>query len=251
MSQAQEEQNRHYINLELDRQRKLQSAYVDLGVPESAEHSIWLAGYRAAGGLNGRPNGLGAAQDASCPQPMATHASAVMENEEEDPTKRTIMMYSASKARWYTLTVNFDPGTPENWMSPHVVNLLDLPVQVVVLSSYETSNGQTLSSTEAVKGVLWCGENAPRTRQADFRLAHNAPFDVLFGNNLLISEDIHSLNKHNLILTKKVETKAGKAVVAKNRTIVEAEAVALERKRQTAETAKKMLANPPPAGSKK
>jgi hypothetical protein len=51
-----DEQTRNYHEMELNRQRALQAGYVNSGVPTSIEHAMFVAGYRAAGGLmNGEP----------------------------------------------------------------------------------------------------------------------------------------------------------------------------------------------------
>jgi len=206
MSPAQQEQNEHYLTLELNRKRKLQSAYVDSGVPESIQHQLWLQGHQAASGVNTDSRGSSAAQKSPPSPNSAPSTSAEMADEEEDPTQRRIRMWSESKVRWFPLIVNLDSGTPDNWVSVNVTNLLGLPVESIIPASYATFNGQTLKSTEGVKEVVWCGEMGARTRVADFRLARNAPFDVLFGSKLLFSENIYSLNKNNLILAKKANT---------------------------------------------
>jgi hypothetical protein len=117
-----------------------------------------------------------------------------------------VKVYSPAKDTWYPLAAILDTGTMQNWISIHVVNLLELTISKVDSTEYTTFDGATVESTEIAQKVLWCGDGSPMSRETDFRVAHNACFDILFGSHLLFSEDILSFNEHALILTKKKET---------------------------------------------
>ena len=126
-----------------------------------------------------------------------------------------IKMYSSTKGKWYLFTAKFDTGTPKNWISSDVVNLLRLSIQKVPSKKYTTFNGEELQSNEMVMDILWCGEGSPQSRETDFRIAYKAPFDVLFGSELLSSQQILSFNESALILTSKKETEGSSCHLTK------------------------------------
>jgi hypothetical protein len=117
-------------------------------------------------------------------------------------------MYSDKYEKWVELTARFDSGTPDNWMTKDVVDLLDHAIVTVPLERYQTFTGEVMVSSELVRSVLWHGDSAStRSRSTDFRVIRKpAPFEVLFGSNFLFSESVYSFNEPNLILTKLKET---------------------------------------------
>ena len=114
-------------------------------------------------------------------------------------------MFSGTKARWFPFTARFDAGTTKNWISSDVVDRMSLKVQEVSLEKYAAFNGNDLESTEMVV-ITWSGDGNSRSRESDFCVAHNPPFDVLLGSELLFSQKIYRFDKSALILTSKKET---------------------------------------------
>jgi len=120
-------------------------------------------------------------------------------------------MYSEHRREWRPLEATFDTGTPENWISQDTVAQLNYPVETVPTSSYYTFTGQILESSKVINQVRWRIDNgsgpSTRSRYTNFRIApEGAPFLVLFGRDLIFSEDIFSFNEAALILTKLNET---------------------------------------------
>lgn len=116
-------------------------------------------------------------------------------------------MYSENRKDWYPIQATFDTGTSENWISADTVARLKYDVENVPKATYYTFTGETLESSKVIREVRWridtgTGSSA-RSRWADFRIApKGAPFVVLFGTDLIFSEDIFSFNDAALILTK-------------------------------------------------
>ena len=120
-------------------------------------------------------------------------------------------MYCERRREWHRVEATFDTGTPENWISMDTVARLNYSIQKVENSTYYTFTGETLHSSEVIRQVRWCIDTGigpdTRSRYTSFRIApHGAPFMVLFGRDLIFSEDIFSFNEANLILTKADET---------------------------------------------
>jgi hypothetical protein len=117
-------------------------------------------------------------------------------------------MYSDKNEEWVELTATFDSGTPDNWMTKEVVDLLDHAIVTVPFERYQTFTGEVMGSSELVHSVLWHGDSArTRSRSTDFRVINKpAPFEVLFGSKFLFSESVYSFNEPNLILTKMKES---------------------------------------------
>ena len=86
-----------------------------------------------------------------------------------------------------------------------MVERLQLPVEKVMPKRYVAFNGERLESAEVILDLLWCGDGSLKSQESDFRVAYNAPFDILFGEELLFSQLIYSFNEHALILTSREE----------------------------------------------
>jgi len=130
---------------------------------------------------------------------------------QKTPAKRAIQMYSEKRRRWRPLGATFDTGTPENWISRDIVARLKYPVENVPPSRYYIFTREILESSKVINQVRWCIDNgegpSTRSRYTNSRVApDDAPFVVLFGRDLIFSEDIFSFNEAALILTKLDET---------------------------------------------
>ena len=116
-----------------------------------------------------------------------------------------VRIYSGVKEMWHPFTAKFDTGTVKNWISSHIVDRMQLPVQKVAPKIYVAFNGERLESAEVILDLLWCGDGSLKSQESDFRIAYNAPFDILFGEELLFSRAIYSFNEYALILTSRKE----------------------------------------------
>ena len=125
-----------------------------------------------------------------------------------NPTKRAIKVHSDKKKQWFEFSARFDTGTNENWITSTVADLLELPIVTVPHEEFTTFDGSALRSSQLVRQVLWHGDGEhARSRRTDFRMiSEPAPFEVLFGSNLIFSECLMSFNEAALILTKAQET---------------------------------------------
>jgi hypothetical protein len=105
------------------------------------------------------------------------------------------------------MEATFDTGTRENWVSKGTVAQLKCSTEQVKAETYYTFTGETLESSKVIRDVRWCIDTGSgsgnKSRWADFRVApEGAPFAVLFGRDLIFSEDIFSFKDAALILIK-------------------------------------------------
>jgi len=120
------------------------------------------------------------------------------------PTMRAIKVYSDKKKKWFEFIAKFDSGTEENWITSAVVELLEHTIVTVPRTQYRTFDGSILNSSELVQQVLWHGDGEhARSRHTHFRMiSAPAPFQILFGSELIFSEGLMSFNEAALILAK-------------------------------------------------
>jgi hypothetical protein len=105
-------------------------------------------------------------------------------SQEPYPTKQNINIHSQNKDQWFGLIAVIDSGTKENWISEDVKNRCDLKVVRGNLIRCATFNGQEFETDEVVT-VTWRKEGVKKTEQAKFHIGRNAPFDVVFGSNIV------------------------------------------------------------------
>ena len=98
-----------------------------------------------------------------------------------------------------------DIGTTGNWISSHVVKHLQLPIEKVTRKRDVAFIGERLESAEMIIDLLWCRDGGLGSRQSDFRITYGAPFDILFGYELLFSRPPY-FDERALILTQREET---------------------------------------------
>jgi len=116
-------------------------------------------------------------------------------------------MYSPRSGNWHGLVAKLDSGSKENWIAQEIVDRLRLKVLRGTPKRYMTFNGEEVSSTATVKST-WCTKGDGNTHEHVFRVIEKAPFDVLFGTNLLDSDEIQWFLKETgsdpvLVLTQK------------------------------------------------
>jgi hypothetical protein len=233
---------------DLDRQRTMAIAWIMAGIPMNKKQAQWVEGRRAeetiAASQRKAMQSLGPAPAPGLRGDLPPTYTASTTRNEKTPAKRAIQMYSESRKNWCPVEATFDTGTTENWISADTVARLKYDVEDVPAAMYYTFTGEALESSKVIRQVRWCintGTGAgARSRWADFRIApKGAPFVVLFGRDLIFSEDIFSFNEAALILTKVDEAAAEKKAKEKNKERVEAEVRALAEERQSATTNQK------------
>jgi hypothetical protein len=116
-------------------------------------------------------------------------------------------MYSPRSGNWHGLVAKLDSGSKENWIAQQVVDRLRLKVLRGTLKRYRTFNCEEVSSDATVKST-WCSKGDRNTHEHVFRVIEKAPFDVLFGTNLLDSDEVMWFSKKPgsdpvLVLTQK------------------------------------------------
>ncbi|CZT04759.1 uncharacterized protein RCO7_10730 [Rhynchosporium graminicola] len=193
-----------YAEADRERQRELRAGFVRSGIYMSSKHSNWKKGQRGVQtGENAQEADMAVRQQMSDSNPG--FRNAVDPPQSGGPNEKTPAKNTARK-------VNYS-------------------IQIVSPSTYYTFTGETLESSRGIQNVRWRIDNgngpSTRSRYTYFRIAsENAPFAVLFGRDLIFSEDIFSFNEAALILTKLEETEVKKDK-EENRKRVEAEAQAL------------------------
>ncbi|KAF8857581.1 hypothetical protein BDZ45DRAFT_726627 [Acephala macrosclerotiorum] len=93
---------------------------------------------------------------------------------------------------WQGMKAVLDTGADENWISKEIVESLSLPINKGVVFRYKTVDGARLESSATVS-ARWAIQGRSTTDVAEFRAVTNgkAPFDVLFGKNLITSNQIN------------------------------------------------------------
>lgn len=105
-----------------------------------------------------------------------------------------IKVFSPSKD-WFPVLATIEPSTSKSWISSRVVDLLLLPVQPLAVPQSSTFRGSTLHSHQIAADVAWCGYSTQRIRRTEFRVTHDAPFDLLLGSDFLFAEAIRSASE--------------------------------------------------------
>jgi hypothetical protein len=116
-------------------------------------------------------------------------------------------MYSPRGGSWHGLVAKLDSGSKENWIAQEVVDRLRLNVVRGTLKRYSTFNYEEVSSDATVKST-WCAKGDGNTHEHVFRVIEKAPFNVLFGTDLLDSDEVQWFSKEPgpdpvLVLTQK------------------------------------------------
>jgi hypothetical protein len=116
-------------------------------------------------------------------------------------------MYSPRSGNWHGLVAKLDCQSKDNWIAQEIVDRLRLKVLRGTLKRYITFNGQEVSSVATVKST-WCTKGDANTHEHVFRVIEKAPFDILFGTNLLDSDEVQWFSKEPgsdpvLVLTQK------------------------------------------------
>jgi hypothetical protein len=112
------------------------------------------------------------------------------------------------------MEATFDSGTDENWVSKSTVAQLKCSTKHVEAVTYHTFTGETLESSKMIRDVRWridTGSGGGNiSRWANFRVApEGALFQVLFGSNLILSEEIFSFKEAAFVLIKGDEAAGG------------------------------------------
>lgn len=100
-----------------------------------------------------------------------------------------INVHSTSDGQWYGVIATHDTGSDENWISQEVVDRLRLEVTKGLVTRWKTFSGETAVSDSTVRAT-WCNSGTGISYANVFRVIPNAPFDVLFGRNLLFSGEV-------------------------------------------------------------
>ena len=99
-------------------------------------------------------------------------------------------MHSTSDGQWYGVIATLDTGSDESWTSQNVVDRLILDVTKGLTTKWKTFSGETVASDSTVRAT-WCNRGVEVSYANVFRAIPNAPFDVLFGRNTLLSGEIN------------------------------------------------------------
>ena len=87
-------------------------------------------------------------------------------------------------------------------MSLDIVKRAHLESRVIRSTSshiYTGFGGQNLEPKGAIK-ITWYANNAAKTRETDFLVAEQGPFDLLLGRQFIFTENIFIFNQAALVL---------------------------------------------------
>ena len=106
----------------------------------------------------------------------------------------------SSSGSWQGLKAILDNGTEENWISKKACDRLKLPTKDGLRKVYTTFNGARISSAASTE-VTWCLAGWGSSEVTVFRVAEGskAPFDVLFGRNIISSGEVDFWGQQNSI----------------------------------------------------
>lgn len=105
----------------------------------------------------------------------------------------------SANGSWQGLKAILDDGTEENWISKKASDRLNLRIKEGLRKDYTTFDGKRISSVASTE-VSWCVEGSSTSETTVFRIAEGrAPFDVLFGRNLISSGEIDFWGESNPI----------------------------------------------------
>jgi hypothetical protein len=100
---------------------------------------------------------------------------------------------------WRALKAILDTGTEENWISQKIVDRLGLSVKKGLVTKWTTFDGREINSGSAVDPT-WSLEKSSNTHQTRFHIApKEAPFEVLFGSNIIESGEVQFVEGNNPI----------------------------------------------------
>ena len=102
-------------------------------------------------------------------------------------------MYSAAHGEWHGVIATLDTGSDENWISQQVVDRLKLRVDKGLVSKWWTFSGKPFESDSMVRAT-WTGRQQGVSHVNVFRVVSNGPFDVIFGRNVILSEEVNMFN---------------------------------------------------------
>lgn len=100
------------------------------------------------------------------------------------PTEANVNIHSPRKDKWFGACAIIDTGTKENWISEDFADRCSLRIEAGGLIQCSAFNGEAFESDRIVKAT-WRGEGVKKTQYTTFHVGKNAPFDVLFGTNLV------------------------------------------------------------------
>jgi hypothetical protein len=111
---------------------------------------------------------------------------------------------------WIESVAKFDTGANDNWMAESVVNELGAIPENVEPDFYETFTGEMIKSSQRVRNITWGSVDGTQTRVTNFRVAPaNAKFKVLFGKELISSEEIYTYCPKSAHVLTKIPQKKG------------------------------------------
>ena len=88
------------------------------------------------------------------------------------------------------MVVTLDTGTDENWISQRIVDRLNLEVKKGFVTRWRAFDGRKVESDSTVKAA-WSSCGRGISHVSVFRVVSDAPFDTLFGHNLIFSPEVN------------------------------------------------------------
>lgn len=103
---------------------------------------------------------------------------------QEFPTQMNINLHSPKRDEWFGILAIIDSGTEENWIAEKIVQDYNLRDEAGMPICCTDFGGGHIESDRCVK-LTWRKERAKKTERAYFHVGKDAPFDVLFGSNIM------------------------------------------------------------------
>ena len=139
--------------------------------------------------------------------PKATmHAGTDKQNglPQQDPThfSASILRSIEDGPRWTVARGMLDSGCVENWVTLDLITRANLERTVIPSthsSLYTGFGNQNIEPKGKIK-ITWYANDGSKTRETEFLMADQGPFDLLLGKKFIFSENIFMFNQAALVL---------------------------------------------------
>ncbi|CAG8973846.1 hypothetical protein HYALB_00005591 [Hymenoscyphus albidus] len=240
------DEEREWEEMELNRIRQRKLAFQFDGTPTNLRHHQWLVNKRQRkhqkleNATNAKPKTLNSSEERAAlnieqlgePRSRLTgiinpaeEISRSMElvaisSEGEVLNQMNVNLHSPRKDEWFGIVAIIDSGTEENWISEAIVTEYQLREEAGNPICCTDFGGGRIESDRCVK-LTWRRERAKKTERAYFHVGKDAPFDVLFGSNIVRAAPAlfrANTTEPALVLVQDMPSNTEKRTIEQNRT---------------------------------
>lgn len=124
---------------------------------------------------------------------------------QQDPTlfDASILRGIEGGAKWIVGRGILDSGCGENWVTADIIKRAHLERKVIRSKQgglYTGFGNQNIEPRGKIK-ITWYANDGSKTRENEFLVAEQGPFDILLGRQFIFSENVFIFNQAALVLT--------------------------------------------------